>query len=72
MKNKTALQAFLRHLNSIEDSIKRIDGAAKDHFFTNPDDLNWGDVGSVEHYAHELKLICDQIFNEGEHAPENN
>jgi len=39
-----------------------------DHFDTHPDDIHWGHVGTLEHYAELLKRITDSAFKEGEHA----
>ena len=39
-----------------------------DHFGYAPDEINWGHVGSLVHYAELLKRITDSAFNEGEHA----
>jgi hypothetical protein len=33
-----------------------------------PDEVTWGDVGTLEHHAELLKRITDMAFREGEHA----
>jgi hypothetical protein len=33
-----------------------------------PAALDWGDTGSMAHYAEELRRISDAMFHEGEHA----
>jgi hypothetical protein len=35
---------------------------------THPDEINWGHVGSLNHYASLLRQITDSAFKEGEHA----
>jgi hypothetical protein len=35
---------------------------------THPDEINWGDVGTLNHYASLLRQITDSAFKEGEHA----
>ena len=39
-----------------------------DHFETHPDEINWGHVGTLNHYAALLRQITDAAFKEGEHA----
>jgi hypothetical protein len=39
-----------------------------DHFGVSPDDINWGHVGTLTHYAELLKRIADAAFKEGEHT----
>ena len=41
---------------------------SEDHFDTNPDEINWGHVGTLNHYASLLRQITDSAFREGEHA----
>ena len=38
------------------------------NFETNPEEINWGHVGTLGRYASLLKQITDMAFNEGEHA----
>ena len=38
------------------------------HFDTHPDEINWGHVGALNHYACLLRQITDSAFKEGEHA----
>ena len=35
-----------------------------DHFETHPDEINWGDVGTLNHYASLLRQITDAAFKE--------
>ncbi len=39
-----------------------------DHFEINSDEINWGNVGTLNHYASLLRRITDRAFREGEHA----
>ncbi len=39
-----------------------------DHFETSPDEINWGHVGTLNHYRAKLREITDMAFSEGEHA----
>ena len=48
--------------------LARIQTLSDDHFDTNPDAINWGHVGTLNHYASLLRQIADAAFKEGEHA----
>jgi hypothetical protein len=48
--------------------LARLIELSDDHFDTSPDEINWGHVGTLGHYAGLLKQITDMAFKEGEHA----
>ena len=48
--------------------LERLAALSADHFETDPEEINWGHVGTLEHYASLLKRITDSAFGEGEHA----
>ena len=66
--NDKALNAFLAAKREIDGMLVRIKTLSDDHFETNPDEINWGDVGTLNHYASLLRQITDSAFKEGEHA----
>ena len=69
LRNQTAaVSAFLRKKAEIDEMIARLANLSADHFNSQPDQINWGDVGTLEHYASLLKRITDSAFKEGEHA----
>ena len=35
---------------------------------THPDEIDWGHVGTLNHYRAKLREITDMAFQEGEHA----
>jgi hypothetical protein len=39
-----------------------------DHFETSPDEIHWGQVGTLNHYRAKLREITDSAFSKGEHA----
>jgi hypothetical protein len=63
-----ALNAFIAAKTEIDTMLERLKALSDDHFETNPDEINWGDVGTLEHYASLLKRITASAFKEGEHA----
>lgn len=66
--NDDALAAFVAKKAEIDAMLTRIQALSDDHFNTNPDDVTWADVGSLEAHTELLKRITDQAFNEGDHA----
>ena len=66
--NTKALDAFMTTKVQIDAMLERLKALSDDHFNTHPDEINWGDVGALEHYASLLKRITDSAFGEGEFA----
>ena len=66
--NDKALNAFLAAKREIDAMLDRLKALSDDHFDTDPDAINWGDVGTLNHYASLLRQITDSAFSEGEHA----
>lgn len=52
----------------IDVMLERLKALSDDHFETHPDEINWGHVGTLNHYASLLRQITDAAFKEGEHA----
>ena len=52
----------------IDEMLAQLQTLSDDHFNAHPDEINWGHVGTLEHYASLLKRITDSAFSEGEHA----
>ncbi len=68
-RNKeAALNAFMEKKAAIDAMLARLQGLSDDHFNAHPDDINWGDVGTLENYTSLLKRITDSAFGEGEYA----
>ena len=66
--NATALDAFLAAKFEIDAMLERLTTLSADHFDTHPDEIDWGDVGTLNHYRAKLREITDSAFGEGEHA----
>ena len=66
--NTKALDAFLAAKFEIDAMLARIAALSADHFETSPDEINWGHVGTLNHYRARLREITDMAFREGEHA----
>jgi hypothetical protein len=66
--NSKALDAFMTTKFQIDAMLERLKTLSDDHFETHPDEISWGDVGTLNHYASLLRQITDSAFKEGEHA----
>ena len=66
--NTKALDAFIATKFQIDAMLARLTALSADHFRTSPDEINWGHVGTLNHYASLLRQITDSAFKEDEHA----
>ena len=66
--NDKALDAFIAAKAEIDIMLDRLKALSDDHFETRPDEIHWGHVGTLKHYAGLLRQITDSAFKEGEHA----
>jgi hypothetical protein len=63
-----ALDTFIATKLQIDVMLERLKAISDNHFETHPDEINWGHVGTLTHYASLLTQITDSAFKEGEHA----
>ena len=66
--NEKALDAFIAAKTEIDAMLERLAALSADHFETSPNEINWGHVGTLNHYRAKLREITDMAFSEGEHA----
>ncbi len=66
--NSKALDAFLARKTDIDIMLARLKALSDEHFGYGPDEIDWGHVGTLEHYAGLLRRIGDAAGNEGEPA----
>ena len=65
---EAALAAFISKKSEIDSMLARLAALSADHFNASPEEVTWGHVGTLEHYASPLRQITDSAFQEGEHA----
>jgi hypothetical protein len=66
--NSEPIDAFLAAKAEIDAMLERMAALSADHFETHPDEINWGHVGTLNHYRDRLREITDSVFKEGEFA----
>lgn len=64
----TAVDAFIADKAEIDALLARLAALSADHFGYSPDEVNWGHVGTLDHYRARLREITAMAFREGEHA----
>jgi hypothetical protein len=52
--NEDALAAFVQRKAEIDAMLSRLRALSDEHFGVAPDEVTWGDVGSLGHYAELL------------------
>ena len=65
---EAALAAFLARKAEIDRMLARLQALSAEHFDIASDEVHWGHVGTLNHYASLLRQITDAAFKEGEHA----
>ena len=65
---RTALEAYIAKKIEIDTMLARLTALSDDHFNVAPDEVDWGHIGTLAHYAELLKRITDSAFKEGEYA----
>jgi hypothetical protein len=63
-----ARDAFLTRKNEIDALLARLTAHSSDHFGFGSEEIDWGHVGTLDHYASLLRQISDSAFKEGEYA----
>ena len=66
--SRQALDAFMSKKAEFDAMLERLQNLSSEHFNWSPDEITWGHVGSLGHYAELLKRITDAAFQEGEFA----
>ena len=66
--NRKPLDEFIARKAEIDTMLDRLKALSDEHFNWSPDEINWGHVGTLTHYAELLKRITDAAFQEGEFA----
>lgn len=63
-----AVTAFITKKAEIDAMLSRLAALSADHFNASSEAVNWGHVGTLEHYANLLRQITDAAFHEGEYT----
>jgi hypothetical protein len=59
--NEEALDLFIANVIDIRTALEKIQKAADDHFYTIPEKVHYGDVGTSEWILGQLNEILDHL-----------
>lgn len=62
-----AIDAWLARKAEIDALLARIQAHSDEHFEHDPDNIDWGHVGTLADVATKLQNISDSLFGEGEY-----
>lgn len=65
--NDAALDAFIAAKAEIDAMLAPLAAHSADHFGSSPEEVNWGHVGTLDHYRARLREITDMAFLECKH-----
>jgi hypothetical protein len=63
-----ALTSFMARKFEIDAMLQRLTELSANHFGGDPEDVDWGHVGTLGHYHQLLCQVCDSAFREGDYA----
>jgi len=66
--NEKAQNAFIGNINEISERLKELTDYVENHMGYNPEEINWGHVGTSSHFLKELTELTDMAYNRGEYA----
>jgi len=66
--NAAACAASISAKAEIDVKLESLAALSADYFGYSPEEVNWGHVGTLDHYRARLREITDMAFREGEHA----
>jgi len=66
--SRKPLDEFIARKAESDTMLDRPKALSDEHFNWSPDEIDWGHVGTLTHYAELLKRITDAAFQEGEFA----
>jgi len=59
--NENALDEFIKSVSSIDDLLTILKAHCDNHFDTDPDVINWADVGNVNYIKEQLQQVLDFV-----------
>lgn len=68
MKKTTALDSFIATISEMTDRLDELKEFAENHMDYDPDSINWGHVGTAQHFLAALTELTDQAYKRGEYA----
>ena len=67
-RREEALGRFMGTIAEINERLSELREFADDHMGLNPDEINWGHVGTAERFLKGLTEFTDMAYSRGEFA----
>jgi len=64
------LSAFVSKVAEIQERLAELKEFADEHLGYNPDEIDWGHIGTAEGFLRDLTELTDRAYNRGEYAKE--
>ena len=68
MGNEKALGNFIGVLGEARERLEELQKYIDNHMDANPDEVNYGHVGSAEYLLAQLTQLTDWAYNRGEYS----
>ncbi|GHU48804.1 hypothetical protein FACS1894127_0250 [Clostridia bacterium] len=66
--SEKALDAFMGKIATIHERLAELQEFADNHMEYDPEEVNWGHVGTAGYYLEQLTELTDHAFGRGEYA----
>ncbi|MDR2533009.1 MAG: hypothetical protein LBC82_09245 [Oscillospiraceae bacterium] len=67
-KHEKALDRFMEQISEFRERLAELQEFADEHMGYNPDDINWGHVGTAGWYLERITELTDCAYKRGEYA----
>jgi len=67
-QHEKALDRFMGQIGEINELLAELQTFADDHMGFNPDDINWGHVGTAGWVVEKLTELTDYAYKRGDYA----
>lgn len=68
MSNEKALDKFIGTIGEINERLTELKAFADEHMGYDPERIDWGHVGTAEHFLEMLSELTDIAYRRGEYA----
>ena len=65
--HETALGRFIGIIGEIDDRLEELKAFFGEHMEYNPEDINWGHVGTATYFLERLAELTDAAYKRGEY-----
>ena len=67
MAQEKALSKFMEHIGEINERISELQAFIDEHMGYDPDEINWGNIGTAGWFLERLTELTDCAYKRGEY-----